>query len=76
MIADKVAAAVKKHSPQEIIKTLVTLQENCFYHMNQPEKCQNCPLGNTVNGCIILDLGTPDTWEIKPVKAWKALKEV
>ena len=58
---------------EKLIDALKTIKETCKAHEERENGCSRCPLGNSDDDCLLMEL-TPDNWCInEPGAVWRAL---
>ena len=58
---------------EKLIDALKTIKETCETHDQHSNGCDRCPLGNSNNDCLLMEL-SPDNWCInEPGAVWRAL---
>jgi hypothetical protein len=60
-----------KYTKNEILKALTIIKEVC----EEVEDCINCPYGDCMGVCQILQNDTPNSWAIKEAEeVWRAFE--
>lgn len=60
-----------KHSPEEILKALHVIKDECLY---VGQTCEGCPFASYEDDCLIVERN-PEAWSINDnsVSTWKGL---